>query len=97
MFDLGVCGHWAFAPKPEDDVAGQCARINELPRDRPHATSNGIADHCVPALGRNDYSHTISVRGAAVTDHVFSDTLVPATNHTTKIARLDNPVVAGKH
>jgi hypothetical protein len=87
----------AFTPKSNDDIAGKAAFVNECSRDRARSAPEGISHHRVPTLGGDNYAHPNKFRWAAVNDEVSSDALGSATNYLTKIAGLNDAVVARQH
>jgi len=95
-FELDEGGCRALASKSDDDVPGQEAIVDEFSRDGAGSPPKGVANYRIPAPRGDDNTHPIEFGWAAVHNEVLRDSLVPAANHLTKIAGLDDAVVAWK-
>lgn len=87
----------SLAPETDNDVTRQRTRVDQLAANGPRAAAQCVADDRVATLIGRDDSHTWKTHSKPVGDEVGSHTLVPASNHMTKIARFNNPVFTGKH
>ena len=95
--ELDECGCRALASKSDDDVPRQEAIVDEFSRDGPSSPPKGIANHRIPATCGDDNTHPVQLGWTAVHNEVLRDSLVPTANYLTKIAGLDDAVVAWKH
>lgn len=91
-------GRWSsITTKADDNVPRKNGCVDELARDGTSPPTKSVPDDSVTALGGNDNAHPICIGWASVHDHMIVDVLVPAPDHLTKIAWLNDSVVAGKH
>ena len=87
----------AFAPKADNHVSGQIARKDEIPANGFGPASKNIPHHGVAAFSSNNNAHPIGFGWASINDEILCYALVPSANHLTKVAGLNDSVVAGKH
>lgn len=85
---------WA---KTHNHIPRQAALINEGSSDRACSTPQCVADDRIPRLFGDNNAHPIKLGWASIQDEVLGYPFVSATNHLTKIAGLNDAVVAGKH
>jgi hypothetical protein len=71
--------------------------VDENASNGPGATTKTIAQHSVSTLLGNNNAQPIDIGWASIDDHVVVNVLIPAANHLTKIAWLNDSIMAGKH
>ena len=99
--DLGFQLHEArdgsFTSKSNDDIAGEPTFVDECSRDRARSAPKGVSHHRVATLGGNNDTHPNAFGWATINNEVCRNLLLSAADYLTKIAGLNDAVVAGEH
>ena len=98
--DLGFQLHEArdgsFTSKSNDDIAGEPTFVDECSRDRARSAPKGVSHHRVATLGGNNDTHPNAFGWATINNEVCRNLLLSAADYLTKIAGLNDAVVAGQ-
>lgn len=86
-----------MAPETKDNIARELVGIDQRARDCSGSATKRISNDSIAALLGNNNAHPSELGWASVDDEVRRHVLVPAPNHLTKVAGLNDSVVAGEH
>jgi hypothetical protein len=95
--EFDECWGCSLAPETNDHIPCQVARDDEFSANGSSPASKNIPHHGVATFSSNNNAHPIGVGWASINDQVLRDALVPSANHLTKVAGLNDSIVAGKH
>jgi hypothetical protein len=90
-------GNVSFAPETKNHVAGEKSVTNQLAGYCTGTATKQVSDNRVSTFRRDDDANSIYGRCTAIPNEVVCHTLIPTSNQLAKIARFNNPVVAGEH